>query len=45
MAYLRNGTINLLNLHFGIHALAIEAGNVFFAVFLLKAGLSPPASE
>jgi hypothetical protein len=43
MAYLRNGTINLLNLHFGIHALAIEAGNVFFAVFLLKAGLSTPA--
>jgi hypothetical protein len=43
MAYLRNGTINLLNLHFGIHAIAIEAGNVFFAVFLLKAGLSTPA--
>jgi MFS transporter len=43
MAYLRNGTINLLNLHFGIHAIALNAGAAFFGVFLLKAGVSAPA--
>jgi MFS transporter, DHA1 family, inner membrane transport protein len=43
MAYLRNSTINLLNLHYGIHALALNAGGVFFVVFLLKAGVSTPA--
>ena len=30
MAYLRNATINLLNLHFGIHAIAMDAGSAFF---------------
>ena len=30
MAYLRNTTINLLNLHYGLHALATNAGGVFF---------------
>jgi MFS transporter, DHA1 family, inner membrane transport protein len=43
MAYLRNGTINLLNLHFGIHSLAVNAGGTFFVVFLLKAGVATPA--
>ena len=43
MAYLRNNTVNLLNLHYGIHALALNGGGVFFGVFLLKAGLSAPA--
>jgi MFS transporter len=43
MAYLRNATINLLNLHFGIHAIAMDAGSAFFGVFLLKAGVSVPA--
>jgi DHA1 family inner membrane transport protein len=43
MAYLRNSTINLLNLHSGIHALAMNAGGTFFVVFLLKAGVSTPA--
>ena len=42
MAYLANSTINLLNLHYGIHALAANAGGVFFAVFLLKSGISAP---
>lgn len=41
MAYLRNKTVNRLNLHYGMHALAMSGGGVFFAVFLLKAGLSP----
>jgi hypothetical protein len=38
MAYLRNRAINLLNIHFGIQSLAMNAGGVFFAVFLLRAG-------
>ncbi|MBI1211818.1 MAG: MFS transporter [Alphaproteobacteria bacterium] len=42
MAYLRNTTINRLNLHYGIHTFALEGGGVFFRVFLLKAGLSVP---
>src|SRR6185436_20582484 len=43
MAYLRNSTINRLNLHYGIHSFALDGGGVFFRVFLLKAGLSAPA--
>jgi hypothetical protein len=43
MAYLRNGTINLLNLHYGIHALAMNSGGTFFVVFLLKSGVATPA--
>src|SRR5882757_1298037 len=43
MAYLRNATINLLNLHYGIHALAMNAGAAFFVVFLLKSGVPTPA--
>jgi hypothetical protein len=42
MAYLRNTTINLLNLHYGLHAVAMNAGGVFFAVFMLKAGVPAP---
>jgi DHA1 family inner membrane transport protein len=42
MAYLKNSTINLLNLHYGIHALALNGAGVFFAVFLLKAGVPVP---
>jgi hypothetical protein len=43
MAYLRNTTVNLLNLHYGIHAIALNAGGMFFAVFLLEAGLDAAA--
>ena len=43
MAYLRNSTINLLNLHYGIHALAMNSGGTFFVVFLLKSGVATPA--
>lgn len=39
MAFFRNSTINLLNLHYGIHALALSGGGAFFAAFLLKAGV------
>jgi hypothetical protein len=31
-----------LNLHYGLHALAMNVGGVFFAVYLLKAGVSVP---
>lgn len=44
MAYLRNGTVNRINLHYGIFALAQSGGGVFLLVFLLKAGLSVPAT-
>jgi MFS transporter, DHA1 family, inner membrane transport protein len=43
MAFLRNRTVNLINLHYGIHALAMGMGGVFFLVFLLRAGLSVSA--
>jgi DHA1 family inner membrane transport protein len=43
MAYFRNSTVNLLNLHYGIHSLALSGGGAFFAVFLLKAGVPAPA--
>lgn len=39
MAFFRNNTVNLLNLHYGIHALALSGGGAFFAAFLLKAGV------
>ncbi|MBR7621756.1 MFS transporter [Phenylobacterium sp. 20VBR1] len=41
MAFLRNKTVNRLNLHYGMHALAMSGGGVFFAVFLMDAGLPP----
>lgn len=44
MAFLRNRTVNLLNLHYGIHALAMSGGGAFLGVFLLKAGISLPAT-
>jgi MFS transporter, DHA1 family, inner membrane transport protein len=43
MAFFRNDTVNLLNLHYGIHALALSGGGAFFAAFLLRAGVPAPA--
>jgi hypothetical protein len=43
MAYLRNGTVNLLNLHYGVHSLVLSGAGAFFAVYLLKAGVPAPA--
>jgi DHA1 family inner membrane transport protein len=43
MAFFRNNTVNLLNLHYGIHALALSGGGAFFAAFLLRAGVPAPA--
>jgi len=42
MAYFRNTTINLLNLHYGIHCLALSGGGTFFLVFLLQSGVPAP---
>lgn len=39
MAFFRNYTVNLLNLHYGIHSIALGGGAAFFAVYLLKAGV------
>jgi DHA1 family inner membrane transport protein len=43
MAYFRNNTINLLNLHYALHSLALSGSGAFFAVFLLKSGVPAPA--
>jgi MFS family permease len=40
MAFFRSRMVNLLNLHYGIHSIALSGAGAFFAVYLLKAGLS-----
>jgi MFS transporter, DHA1 family, inner membrane transport protein len=42
MAFFGNRKVNLLNLHYGIHALALSGGEAFFAVFLLRSGVPAP---
>src|SRR6186997_523387 len=42
MSFLRNRAVNLLNLHYGISAFAMNGGGVFIAVFLLRAGVAIP---
>lgn len=42
MAFLANRTINLLNLHYAIHSLALGGGAAFVSAFLLKSGIAPP---
>jgi hypothetical protein len=42
MAYFRNTPVNLLNLHYGIHALALSGGGAFFLVYLLRSGVPAP---
>ena len=44
MAFLRNRAVNWINLHSGIQALAQGMGGVFVLVFLLRAGVSVPAT-
>lgn len=44
MAFLRNGAVNRVNLHYGIQAVAQGAGATFFLVFLLKAGVPIPVA-
>jgi MFS family permease len=43
MAFFRNRTVNLLNLHYGIHSIALTGGGAFFGVYLLKSGVPLPA--
>lgn len=40
MAFFRNRTINLLNLHYAIHAIALSGGGAFYTTYLLKSGMS-----
>ncbi len=42
MAFFRNNTVNLLNLHYGIHSIALGGGAAFFLVYLLKSGVPIP---
>ncbi|HEY8950106.1 MAG TPA: MFS transporter [Rhizomicrobium sp.] len=42
MAYFRNNTVNLLNLHYAVHAIAMTGGGAFYCVYLLKAGVPLP---
>ncbi len=42
MAFLRNGTVNWLNLHYAVHALALSGSEAFLASFLLSAGVPAP---
>ena len=42
MAFFRNNTVNLLNLHYAIHSIALGGGGAFYIVYLLKAGVSVP---
>ena len=44
MAFLGNDAINRVNLHYGVQAFAQNAGGIFILAFLLKAGLSIPAT-
>ncbi len=39
MPFFRNNTVNLLNLHYGIHAVALNGGAAFFSIYLLKSGI------
>jgi hypothetical protein len=42
MAFFRNSTVNLLNLHYGIHSIVLSGGGAFFAIYLLKSGVPAP---
>jgi hypothetical protein len=41
MAFFRNSTINLLNLHYAIHSIAMTGGGAFFTAYLVKTGVPP----
>ena len=40
MAFFRNRAVNLLNLHYGIHSIALNGGAAFFVIYLLNSGVS-----
>lgn len=43
MAFFRNSAVNLLNLHYGIHTVALSGGAAFFLIYLMQSGVSVPA--
>jgi MFS transporter, DHA1 family, inner membrane transport protein len=43
MAFFGNNAVNYLNLHYGIHAIALSGGGAFFMVYLLESGVLAPA--
>jgi MFS transporter, DHA1 family, inner membrane transport protein len=43
MAFFGNSAVNYLNLHYGIHSIALGGGGAFFMVYLLESGVSAPA--
>src|SRR5271156_1697004 len=44
MAYFRNNAVNLLNLHYAIHSIAMTGAGAFFTAYLIKAGVSVPGT-
>ena len=42
MAFFRNRAVNLLNLHYGIHSVALSGGAAFFVIYLLNSGVPVP---
>ena len=42
MAFFRNATVNLLNIHSGVFALVMSGGGAFYSVYLLRAGVPAP---
>lgn len=42
MAYFRNNTVNLINLHYAVHAVAMTGGGAFFIIYLYKSGVPLP---
>ena len=44
MAFFHNRTVNLINLHYTIGQIAQGGGGAFFAIYLLKSGLSVPGT-
>jgi len=42
MAFFRNSAVNLLNLHYAIHTIALNGGAAFFTIYLLKSGVPVP---
>lgn len=44
MAFFGNDAVNRVNIHSGVHAVAVGAGGVFFFAYLLHAGVSVPAT-
>lgn len=42
MAFFRNSSVNLLNLHYGVHSIALGGGAAFFVVYLLQSGVPAP---